>query len=591
MLAPDTRTTLLRELTPLPGYEFVQLVTTTFTLDLESALLPCLALAGSARAESADPVETIAAVQSTIAAIDIFHQNGQIVVPRHRSRLFSLLEPAIHGITSARGLFHPKLWLARYADEDGYTFVKLIVLTRNLTRDRSWDVVVTLDGVITTSPSAQNKPVVDLVRYLAGAPTTPLGAQRRERLLEFAELLRYAEWTNPDGVQDLTFHVFGVPGRANATPDFSGYRHLVVSPFLQDEGIQRFAEYAKGPLTVVSRQDALDGLSQEIADWIDDAYVLSPTAGLPADDENSSGAALFNGLHAKVFALERAKLAHLFIGSTNATGPAFDLNVEFLIELVGSSTVFGVEKLLGNDGLDSLLAKTEIQPVDVTDDDPQHALDSYVRTVAAVPLIARVIQDGDRIGMRVRSDLAVPSYDSAVTMSIALLTDPSTSTTLMPGLPVDVTYDELPLTDVTAFFVISAYDSDDRWSRTVVKAELLNDVEGRLDRIVTHEITSPDAFRKFLALLLAFGEVVDESDDGDAASGTASGQWKNLEQGMFEQLMRAAVSKPAILDQLAGVVSAIIKADDPHGVLPEGFRDLWTAIELATGSERGVSNV
>ena len=227
----------------------------------------------------------------------------------------------------------------------------------------------------------------------------------------------------------------------------------------------------------------------------------------------------------------------------------------------------------------------------MTDDDPQHALDSYVRTVAAVPLIARVIQDGDRIGMRVRSDLAVPSYDSAVTMSIALLTDPSTSTTLMPGLPVDVTYDELPLTDVTAFFVISAYDSDDRWSRTVVKAELLNDVEGRLDRIVTHEITSPDAFRKFLALLLAFGEVVDESDDGDAASGTASGQWKNLEQGMFEQLMRAAVSKPAILDQLAGVVSAIIKADDPHGVLPEGFRDLWTAIELATGSERGVSNV
>lgn len=193
MLAPDTRTTLLRELTPLPGYEFVQLVTTTFTLDLESALLPCLALVGSAQAESADPVETIAAVQSTIAAIDIFHQNGQVVVPRHRSRLFSLLEPAIHGITPTRGLFHPKLWLARYFDPEGYTLVKLIVLTRNLTRDRSWDVVVTLDGVVTTSPSARNKPIVDLLRYLADASTTPLGAQRRERLLELAELLRYAE--------------------------------------------------------------------------------------------------------------------------------------------------------------------------------------------------------------------------------------------------------------------------------------------------------------------------------------------------------------------------------------------------------------
>lgn len=60
---------------------------------------------------------------------------------------------------------------------------------------------------------------------------------------------------------------------------------------------------------------------------------------------------------------------------------------------------------------------------------------------------------------------------------------------------------------------------------------------------------------------------------------------------MFEQLMRAAVSKPTVLDQLAGVVTAIIKADDPHRVLPEGFRDLWTAIESATGSERSVTRV
>ena len=174
MLTPDARATLLDELRPPPGFEIEHVVATTFTLDLESALLPCLALAGSARVDSADVVETIASVRSTIDAIDIFHQNGQIAVPRHRARLFSLLEPAIHGITPPRGLFHPKLWLATYTSDEGVRAIKLIVLSRNLTRDRSWDISLTLDGEIVSSPSAQNKPMVDMLRYLADAPTVAM---------------------------------------------------------------------------------------------------------------------------------------------------------------------------------------------------------------------------------------------------------------------------------------------------------------------------------------------------------------------------------------------------------------------------------
>ncbi len=158
MLAPDVRTTLLGELVPPPGYTIDHLVATTFTLDLDSALLPCLALAGSARVDAADTVETIASIKSTIGAIDIFHQNGQISIPQHRSRLYSLLEHAIHGVTPPHGLFHPKLWLTVYSGENGEQVLKLIVLSRNLTRDRSWDIVLTLDGTIVSSPSAQNKP-------------------------------------------------------------------------------------------------------------------------------------------------------------------------------------------------------------------------------------------------------------------------------------------------------------------------------------------------------------------------------------------------------------------------------------------------
>ena len=37
-----------------------------------------------------------------------------------------------------------------------------------------------------------------------------------------------------DGVVDLAFHVYGLPRRTLPTPDFSGYEHLIVSPFLMN---------------------------------------------------------------------------------------------------------------------------------------------------------------------------------------------------------------------------------------------------------------------------------------------------------------------------------------------------------------------
>ncbi|MGW5524852.1 phospholipase D family protein [Gordonia sp. NPDC003950] len=589
MLAPDARATLLGELVPPPGYTIEHLVATTFTLDLESALLPCLALAGSTRVDAADTVETIASIRSTIGAIDIFHQSGQISIPRHRSRLFSLLENAIHGITPPRGLFHPKLWIAVYSDDGGHQVLKLIVLSRNLTWDRSWDIVLTLDGAINTAPRAQNKPLVDLLRYLASAPKVELEGSRRRRLTALAEKIRYAEWDNPHGIKEMIFHVFGIPGRAQPQPDFSGYRHLVMSPFLQDSGIEILGAEARNNLTVISRQDALDGLSAEMAEWIEAAYVLSPIAGIPAEEEDGiAGNGLLTGLHAKLYAVERAKLAHLFIGSANATGPAFTQNIEILVEMTGSATTYGVNALMGSEGFGSILDKTEIRPQTSQDDEIQHALDSYVRAVAAVPLLIQMqFDDKERVHLSVTSESPIPTHDSQVTMSISLLTDPSTSTTLTLAVPLAIDYPSVALTDVTAFLVISAYDVNDRSSSTVVKATLIGDVPARLNGIVTAEINDPDAFRRFLALLLSFDVPDDPTEGHGNGGGTSVGAWNQLEQGLFEQLMRASVARPEVLDQLSGVVTTIVNEGDPHRVLPTGFAELWSAVDSATADVRG----
>lgn len=591
MLPPDSRTTLLAHLVPPPGSTLEHLVATTFTLDLESALLPSLALAGSANVEAADRVETVAAIRASVNRIDIFHQAGQVAVPRDRSPLFSLLEKSVHGIAHPRGLFHPKLWLGRYNTESGEQFVRLIVMSRNLTKDRSWDVALTLDGWITTAPRASNRPLVDLLRYLPAAAVSSPDQPRVERINTLAEAIRYAEWELPPGVSDLNFHIYGLVGKPQPIPDFSGYRHLLVSPFLQDGGLEHLSRVARGPLTVVSRQESLNSLTEEWAEWVSDAYVLSPTAGIPADtEENPASSTLFTGLHAKLYVIERARMAHLFIGSANATSAAFNVNVEILVELTGQVKTYGAGALLdSNGGFGSILEAAEIVPDTSTEDDPQLALDSVVRSLAAVPLTAQMtLTDEDTASLCVTSNDAMSYPGSEVVVRVSLLTDPSTASELSPGSKVDVEFVDLCLNDVTAFMVLSAEDSLGRISATVVKADLLGDVPRRLNDIVTNEITNSDQFRRLLALLLAFGTPVGEKPSPKNGSGSAGG-WNHVDQGMFEQMLKASVAEPEVLGHLSGVVASIIDRGDPHQVLPEGFEHLWKAIVEATDLEGVVS--
>nr|WP_206030549.1 phospholipase D family protein [Rhodococcus sp. B10] len=581
-MPPDSRVTLLDRLEPPQGHVVSHVVGTTYTLDLDSALLPSLALSRSASAASADPLETIAAVQASIDKIDVFHQRGMIAVPTNRSRLHTLLEPALHAVQhSPKYLFHPKLWVARYESEaTGEIVFRLLVLSRNLSRSRSWDVAITLDGVLENGPSAKNKPIVDLLRYLTTSVQPNLEENRAVRIAALAEELRRVRWDLPTGATDLTFHVFGVRGSRAPEPDFSGYKHLVVSPFLTDGGLTALAEYARGPVSVVSRQESFDALSDDMVPWITDPFVLSPTAGIPADDQESTGGPTLAGLHAKLFCVERDRRAHLFIGSANATDNAFGGNIEVLVELAGKTGIFGVDALLGKGGFGSILQLTTIESVNEPSDDPQFALDQQLRQlIFSIQLRAELSGDEDNYALHVTSAESI-SIAQGLSLTISLLSDKATSAAVDSTGAIDCNFAGLRLSDVTAFFVLTVSDEDGRRSSAVLMAELINDVDARMSSIVTSEISTPDAFRRFLALLLAFGapSVAVDSDGDEAGEFDASGRWNVLENGLFEQMLRVSTSNEQVLEHLAGVVTSIISQDDPNGVLPEGFRELWSAV-------------
>jgi hypothetical protein len=577
MLAPDSRSLLLDALRPPPGARLSRALATTFTLDLESLLAAPLAFAAHGARESSDPITLMESVHRHADRIDVFAQAGQFSVPSGYSGLHTFVEPMVHlvGRPKPGHLFHPKLWLLRFVDEatDEPT-LRLLVLSRNLTGDRSWDVCLRLDGTIASRLVPDNQPLFNLIRGTLGLVTVPLPPARLAAIEALAQDLRRAEWESPEGVGELSFYALGV--RGGGTPDFSGTRHLVISPFCTEDGLARCSPGER--VTLVSRQETLDSLPPEALEGID-TLVINSLAGLPAD-EAPAGQAILTGLHAKVYVVEKGNQARVLLGSANASAAAFGGNVELLVQLTGGRAALGIDALVGPQAALREILEPYARNDDAELEEEDLRLRELIRDIAAVPLTATVVKHPEGFGIRLTSEEALPEA-ADIRVTAQLHTRRGEAVELTPGRPAAVSWTGLALTDITPFIVVTAELGSDR-ERTVVLATLVDDPVGRLDEVLASQIKTPADFLKFLLLMLDLGMNVLPAALATAGSGT--GAWRASTTGLLELLLNALVDRPGQLDDLERLVSRLERTEAGVQLLPEGFRELWHLVMQARKS-------
>ncbi|WP_157001178.1 phospholipase D family protein [Agromyces laixinhei] len=585
MLEPQTRAALTDMLHPPTGFTLSHAVATTFTLDLDTALIIPLSFAAHRVTASVDPIGILDAVRRAAAKLDIFAQAGQVGIEIPPSALVAFLEPMVHPVEVKKGIFHPKVWFLEYerGDERAYRFV---CASRNLTADRSWDVVIALDGA-PALPSERaaarkmNEPLVRLLRSLPGAAVRALPRSRRARIEALASSIRDVVWIPPAGMRDLSFHVWGVGERPQ--PEFWGVRGLFISPFLTDAGLIELKKGAYGDAYLVSRGTSIDALAPPTFDRkLRRAYVLDDAADFEAEDASSpSRRPVLRGLHAKTYVFDRQDGAHVFLGSLNATGPALHENVEVMVEAVGKVKTFGVEKTL--EGLKEFLQEFEYTG-GVEESENEKAdrdLSAVLRRIAGVRLHARVVH-GESYELHVwREGSVVLSPD------VELSWHPITRTGLvipgLPGGPDDPSsVSDLGLTDITPFIIVTARDArGERFAqRTVVVAELHDDPADRRDAVIAAHLTDRAAFMRFLMLLLELGGFTFPGAGG-------GGSWQPVAAGsahtpgLFEALMRAVGPDRTGLEDVQRVIDYLGKQPDGTSVLPQGFEALWGSIWAA----------
>jgi len=604
-LDPEARVLYGESLAAPSGYVFDAAVATTYSLDFETALAASVSLALFA-AENRDeilgqPLALLEGAERIADRLAVYCDAGHIQAQTQpQSRLCSLLEKMIIEVTAPQGgAFHPKIWVLRFKPQSGVGAgkMRLLVLSRNLTRDRSWDISLCLDGDITRGVTPISKPIVDLLKRLPQLTVQPVSQEVKALTLAVASDLNRVVWTLPEPFDALSLAVNGI-GSEVWSPS-ACTRMGIISPFCDDATLIRLAGLSRTRPVLVGRSDELAACSAETLALFESVSVLDDMAA--SEDGEEGEPERLQGLHAKAFIQEAGWDTVLTVGSGNATQAALAdrqvvNNVEVFATLTGKASKVGsVENILGAQGFGRLLCSFvagEVSADAAAVKAAERRLEDGRRAICKAGLALRCepapAVDGDSVGWRVLLTVARPlvltSVASAFVWPITRGEGHRCDVLAALAASEDVDLGVMPLADLTRFMAFQLRD-------TTGDARLLFSVCLPLDgapaerhsAILRSIITNRDAFLHYLRLLLS--ELGDPFAAALAAqAGAGEGIWGRGggdDVPLLEDLVRALCAADARLAAVERLITRLAAEDSATDPVPAEFRTLWEAFRAA----------
>jgi hypothetical protein len=594
MLHPTQRSLYTAALTPPPGYVFDEAIGTTFSLD-PSVLLTVpvhLALLGGRRVQ--DAFSVLAAIRRLADRITVYAQRGRLQVPGEASPLYGLLEAMTVEVSAPRGgVFHPKLWLLRFRDpeDEEAVMLRLLVLSRNLTLDRSWDVALTLEGTPGRRNHAANKALGELFAALPSWAAGPaVDAARVAQAERLAGELRRTKWAPPPGYDSVELHVFGHRAQKWSVP--SAKRAAIISPFCAEAAIRHICDAVTQVDALITRPEALLELSPGTRARCKRLVTLAEAAETEDGEDVAEVARDTLGLHAKVYLFERGSNTHLFVGSANATNAALlvGTNVEVLVELVGkSSRVGGVEKLLGAEGLGDVLVEAILPGPPSTDVvEAEKALEKARDELSKRDLrMVCTPEDGETWRLNLVG-LGQPLAGISHARAWPITLRPEGHTVdLWPQGGGPVGFSKLATASVTGLVAMELGQADLR-CRFVLNLPVEGLPEGRDAAILQWVVRDRPGFLRYLLMLL--GDLGPVGDVGEEAGGGAPiARWVGQAEGsLLEEMVRAYSHEPERLHEVGRAIEALSKGDAgaADSVVSPDFIALWRVFQQALTEAR-----
>lgn len=593
MLSPDSRTVAFELLRAPAGYDLDLALLTTYTLDLEALL--ALPLGVIARADRGvedlleDPLLLLEALRQAGERIHVFVDRAGIAVPRTKRDLYAMLEPSVHPVRApGGGAFHPKVWMLRFLAENEPPLLRVAVLSRNLTFDRSWDIVLASEGSPMPGGQAVGRPsLADFIRSLPDLGVEPLTPTVAEQIQTLAGQVGRTRFQAPEGfsADPIEFHVVGMTGPGKPwCPVAGAYRTLAVAPFVSRTALDSIVGMGEGERMLVSTREEMDKLSDgALTEW-NRVCTLSDAA---LDEPEDGVASRPSGLHAKILALEHGRNVTWFVGSANLTAAAFTgRNVEVMAAVTArkgrrnGDSGYGIERFLksGFEALCEDYHRSEPAAVDPRASEALEHLEETRDALLEVGLKVVCCPSGDEWTWRLES---TAPFASGVVQVTAWPISLAEEQALSLQLPLVWTLPIQRLTSLVAFRLHIPLNAVDDL-RFTLKLPVEGMPAERMHHVLRSLIDDPERFLAFLrALLGGLDGMVDWTRGNDSENNGPVWGIGLSEDTLLEDLLRVASRDPGRLEPVRRLIDDFRKTEEGRRIVPDDFFAVWTAVEAA----------
>lgn len=595
MLQPDKKTDRLNYSTvlmPPSGYTLERAIGTTYSLDLETLMAVSVVLGLEDDSIIArNQVVLLRSLKKISEKILIFCEDGQIKTPNKDNSLAFLLEKVIIPVALPKGStreypsFHPKTWLLEYVNEKGDKCFRFIVLSRNLTFDRSWDVCFCVDGETSQNDTVDvnTTRIVSFYRFLRDniRRDVPYYDRKKQQLIHIEHALSNVEFALKCK-EFSSFEVFPI-GIGDKTNNIlkdelfteSYHELVVVSPFINNQLIESFLGWDK-ELTgckkaLFTRNSELEKLSETVFESMHvytlKNQVVKGETILSYDEDNETNAIFLQDIHAKLYMRRKNSHSKLYIGSMNATHRATHDNVEMLIKLNSYKKHIDYDKLIddlfcGQYGDDCPFVRNSyvVHEKAKEDNDNTNYLENIIKEFCRLEKKAKVIPAGDKYNVIVELSNTI---ENVICDIRPLLSQKKSSQNR------EMVFENLSLSQLTAFYVISVSDGNKSIQRVVI-IPTSGIPDDREKAVVSCIFKDDQDFLEYISLVLednlSMGNVEIQHNRNSNLNG-----FLKLSPTVYERMLKAAVKNPERLIEIEYVINMI----DNQKIVSEEFRSTF----------------